>query len=110
MVESGRVILHMVNSSGRESSVDLIGAAFALPCLCYSEKGWRRASARLTFIVISCEIEKWMTNFHPASQRTGPGPYIWPLMLMLMQLTIDAVHWSATYMADGKRAKAILKN
>ena len=31
-------------------------------------------------------------------------------MLMLMQLTIDAVHWSATYMAGGKRAKAILKN
>jgi len=27
-----------------------------------------------------------------------------------MQLTIAAVHWSATYMADGKRAKAILKN
>ena len=55
-----------------------------------------------------------MTNLHPASQRTGPGPYIWPLMLMLMQLTIDAVidavHWSATYMAGGKRAKAILKN
>ena len=51
-----------------------------------------------------------MTNLHPASQRTGPGPYIWPLMLMLMQLTIDAVPWSATYMADGKRAKAILKN
>ena len=25
-------------------------------------------------------------------------------------LTIDAVPWSATYMADGKRAKAILKN
>ena len=56
------------------------------------------------------EIEKWMTNLHPASQRTGPGPYIWPLMLMLMQLTIDAVHWSATYMAGGKRAKATLKN
>jgi hypothetical protein len=31
-------------------------------------------------------------------------------MLMLMQLTIDAVHWIATYMADGKRANAILKN
>jgi hypothetical protein len=31
-------------------------------------------------------------------------------MLMLMQLTIDAAHWSATYMADGKRAKVILKN
>jgi len=29
---------------------------------------------------------------------------------MLMQLTIDAVHWSATYIANGKRAKAILKN
>ena len=51
-----------------------------------------------------------MTNFHPASQWIGPGPYIWLLMLMLMQLTIDAVHWSAIYMADGKRAKAILKN
>ena len=33
-----------------------------------------------------------------------------PRMLMLMQLTVDAVPWSATYMADGKRAKAILKN
>ncbi|SDJ30201.1 hypothetical protein SAMN05216338_104549 [Bradyrhizobium sp. Rc2d] len=42
MVESGRVILHMVNSSGRESSVDLIGEVFALPCLCYCEKGWQR--------------------------------------------------------------------
>jgi hypothetical protein len=42
MVEPGRLILHMVNSSGRESSVDLIGEAFALPCLCYSEKGWQR--------------------------------------------------------------------
>jgi hypothetical protein len=31
-------------------------------------------------------------------------------MLMLMQLTIDAVPWSVTYMADGKRANAILKN
>ena len=31
-------------------------------------------------------------------------------MLTLMQLIIDAVRWSATYMADGKRAKAILKN
>ena len=51
-----------------------------------------------------------MTNFHHASQWTGPGPYIWLLMLMLMQLTIDAVHWSATYIADGKKAKAILKN
>jgi len=28
---------------------------------------------------------------------------------MLMQLTIDAVHWSATYIANGKRAKAILR-
>jgi hypothetical protein len=27
---------------GFGSSVDLIGAAFALPCLCYSEKGWQR--------------------------------------------------------------------
>ena len=44
------------------------------------------------------------------SQRTGPGPFIWLLMLMWMQLTIDAVHSRATYMADGKRAKAILKN
>ncbi|XIA63237.1 hypothetical protein ACFIOY_29120 [Bradyrhizobium sp. TZ2] len=51
-----------------------------------------------------------MTNFHPASQWTGRGPYIWMLMLMLMQLTIDAAHWSAIYMADGNRAKAILKN
>jgi hypothetical protein len=32
------------------------------------------------------------------------------LMLMLMQLTIDAAHWNGTYMADGKRAKATLKN
>jgi hypothetical protein len=42
MVEAGRVVLHMVNSSRREASVDLIGAAFALPCLRYSEKGWQR--------------------------------------------------------------------
>lgn len=42
MVEFERVVLHMVNSSGRESSVDLIGEAFALPCLCYSAKGWQR--------------------------------------------------------------------
>lgn len=42
MVEFERVVLHMVNSSGRESSVDLIGEAFALPCLCYSTKGWQR--------------------------------------------------------------------
>jgi hypothetical protein len=56
------------------------------------------------------EIEKWRTNFHPAPQWTGPGPYIWLLMLMLMQVTIDAMHWSATYIANGKRAKAILTN
>jgi hypothetical protein len=31
-------------------------------------------------------------------------------MLMLMKLTIDAVHWSATYVANGNRANAILKN
>ena len=31
-------------------------------------------------------------------------------MLMLMKLTIDAVHWSATYIGNGKRANAILKN
>ena len=42
MVETGRVIPHMENSSGRESSVDLIGKAFALPCLCHSEGGWQR--------------------------------------------------------------------
>ena len=42
MVEGGRVNLHMENSSGRESSVDLIGTAFALPRLCYSESGWQR--------------------------------------------------------------------
>jgi hypothetical protein len=42
MVETGRVVLHMESSSGRESSVDLIGRAFALPCLCYAERGWRR--------------------------------------------------------------------
>lgn len=42
MVEPERVILHMVNSSGRESSVDLIGKAFARPCLCYAENGWQR--------------------------------------------------------------------
>lgn len=42
MVEDRRVVLRMVNSSGRESRVDLIGAAFALPCLRYSEKGWQR--------------------------------------------------------------------
>lgn len=42
MVETGRVVLHMQNSRGRESSVDLIGAAFALPCLCYAEDGWQR--------------------------------------------------------------------
>jgi hypothetical protein len=41
MVETGRIILHMESSSGRESSVDLIGQAFALPCLCYAE-GWQR--------------------------------------------------------------------
>jgi hypothetical protein len=58
---------------------------------------------------MSCEIENWMTNFQHASW-TGPGPYIWLLMLMLMQLTIVAVHWSATYIADGTKAKAILKN
>lgn len=42
MVETGRVVLHMESSSGRKSSVDLIGQAFALPCLCYSEAGWQR--------------------------------------------------------------------
>ena len=51
-----------------------------------------------------------MTNFHHVSQWTGLGPYIWLLMLMLIQLTSGALHWSVTYMADGKRAKAILKN
>jgi len=29
---------------------------------------------------------------------------------MLMQLTIDAVHWNGTYIADGMPAKATLKN
>jgi hypothetical protein len=29
MVETARVVLHMENSSGRQSSVDLIGEAFA---------------------------------------------------------------------------------
>jgi len=42
VVETGRVVLEMENSSGRESSLDLIGRAFALPCLCYAEKGWQR--------------------------------------------------------------------
>ncbi|WFU74176.1 hypothetical protein [Bradyrhizobium sp. CB2312] len=42
VVETGRVVLEMENSSRRESSVDLIGRAFALPCLCYAEKGWQR--------------------------------------------------------------------
>ena len=46
MVESGRVILHMRNSSGRVSSVDLIGQAFALPCICYSEAGWQNSGSR----------------------------------------------------------------
>jgi len=31
MVETGRVVLHMESSSGRESSVDLIGRAVACP-------------------------------------------------------------------------------
>src|SRR3954470_243379 len=47
MVETGRVVLHMQNSSDRQSSVDLIGDAFALPCLCYAEDGWQRR-ARLS--------------------------------------------------------------
>jgi len=51
-----------------------------------------------------------MTNFHPASQSIGLGPYIWPLMLMSMQLTTDAVLWSVTCVTDGMRAKAIPKN
>jgi hypothetical protein len=42
MVETARVVLHMENSSGRESSVDLIGEAFALPYLCYADAEWRR--------------------------------------------------------------------
>ncbi|TCU63747.1 hypothetical protein EDE08_118100 [Bradyrhizobium sp. R2.2-H] len=42
VVETGRVVLQMRNSSGREVSVDLIGKAFALPCLCYAEGGWKR--------------------------------------------------------------------
>jgi hypothetical protein len=42
MVEAKRVVLHMENSSGRQSSVDLIGEAFALPFLCFSEAGWQR--------------------------------------------------------------------
>jgi hypothetical protein len=42
MVETARVVLHMENSSGHQSSVDLIGEAFALPYLCYSDAGWRR--------------------------------------------------------------------
>jgi len=42
MVETGRVVLHMERSNGHESSVDLIGRAFALPCLCYIERGWQR--------------------------------------------------------------------
>ncbi|WP_027579338.1 hypothetical protein [Bradyrhizobium sp. Ai1a-2] len=42
MVESGRVVLKMQNSSGQESSVDLIGEAFALPRLCYPEHRWQR--------------------------------------------------------------------
>ena len=41
-VKTGRVVLDMQNSSGRESSVDLIGEAFALPCLCYRRDGWQR--------------------------------------------------------------------
>jgi len=53
---------------------------------------------------------KWMTNFHPASQSIGLGPYIWPLVLMSMQLTTDAVLWSVTCVTDGMRAKAIPKN
>jgi hypothetical protein len=42
MVETGRVVLQMQNSSGREASVDLIGESFALPCLCCAEDGWQR--------------------------------------------------------------------
>ncbi|MGY4408719.1 hypothetical protein ACVWW4_000455 [Bradyrhizobium sp. LB7.1] len=42
MVETGRVVLHMANSSGRETSVDLIGRTFALPCFYYAEDGWHR--------------------------------------------------------------------
>jgi hypothetical protein len=69
-------------------------------------------SARLTFTSgIGIPVSsKWVTNFHPASQLIGPGPYIWMLTLMLMQLTIDAVHWNGTYVADGNWARATLKN
>ncbi|UWU91448.1 hypothetical protein [Bradyrhizobium sp. CB1015] len=42
MVERDRVVLHMENQSGRESSVDLIGKAFTLPRLCYSENWTQR--------------------------------------------------------------------
>ena len=49
-------------------------------------------------------------DFHHVPQWTGPGPYIWLLMPMWIQLITDAVHWNATYIANGKRAKAILTN
>ena len=53
----------------------------------------RNFSAQLTFA--SCRYflrdRKWMTNFHPSSQRIGPGRFFWRPMLTLMQLTIDAV-------------------
>ena len=51
-----------------------------------------------------------MTKFHPASQSIGLGPYIWPLMLMSMQLIIDVVLWSVTCVIDRMPAKTIPKS
>jgi hypothetical protein len=45
MVETGRIVLHMESSSGRESSVHLIGQAFALPCLSIPKQGGSAAEA-----------------------------------------------------------------
>ena len=49
-------------------------------------------------------------NFYHVLQGTEPGQYIWLLMPMWIRPTIDAVRCNATYIANGKRAKAILKN
>jgi len=76
MVETGRVVLHTESSSGRESSMDLIGRAFALPCLCYAERGWQRRG-RLSGPPGRMErsgtaaIVHHRTSFQPKSRHTG---------------------------------------
>ena len=49
-------------------------------------------------------------EFPPRAAVNRAWTIFWLLMPMWIQLTTDAAHWNATYIANGKRAKATLKN